>query len=72
MWVPEEAYAQYNVDTGEIRSWLISQLFFIQGIARTQSPTNINNAPESSTFGKIVQVNLPDVQWTNLAIEKSP
>ena len=43
-----------------------------QGIARTQSPTNINYAPESSTFGKIAEVNPPGVQWTGLALGEPP
>ena len=45
---------------------------FIQGIARTQSPTNINYAPESPTFGVIAEVNPPGVQWTGLALGEPP
>ena len=45
---------------------------FIQGIARTQSPTNINYAPESSTFGKIAKVKSPWVQWEILALGEPP
>jgi hypothetical protein len=43
--------------------WLFSYWYF-QGIARTQSPTNINYAPESPTFGVI-----GFVQWSDLAKE---
>ena len=45
---------------------------FVQGIARTQSPTNINYAPESPTFGVIAEVNPPGVQWTGLALGEPP
>ena len=45
---------------------------FIQGIARTQSPTNINYAPESSTFGKIAKVKRSGVQWNILALGEPP
>ena len=37
-----------------------------------RSPTNINYAPESSTFGKIAKVNPPGVQWTGLALGEPP
>ena len=47
-------------------------LRFYQGIARTQSPTNINYAPESPTFGVIAEVNPPGVQWTGLALGEPP
>ncbi len=36
---------------------------FCQGIARTQSPTTINYAPESPTFGVIAEVSQTGVQW---------
>ncbi len=42
--------------------------FRSQGIARTQSPTNRNCTPESSTFGKIARVNPTVVQWRGLAL----
>ena len=47
-------------------------VYFIQGRARTQSPTNINYASESPTFGAIAQVNPPGVQWTGLAVGEPP
>ena len=43
-----------------------------QGRARTQSPTNINYASESPTFGVIAEVNPPGVQWTGLALGEPP
>ena len=43
-----------------------------QGIARTQSPTNINYAPESPTFGVIAEVSPSGVQWTGLALGEPP
>ena len=45
---------------------------FNQGIARTQSPTIKNYAPESPTFGAIARVNLTEVQWKGLALEEPP
>ena len=43
-----------------------------QGIARTQSPTNKNNAPESSTFEMIAHVNQAEVQWKGLSEGEPP
>ena len=47
-------------------------LKFIQGIARTQSPTNKNYAFELPTFGVIVGVSRTEVQWSGLALEEPP
>ena len=44
----------------------------IQGIARTQSPTNKNDALELPTFGVIVGVSPTEVQWKSLALEEPP
>ena len=49
-----------------------SYYFIIQGIARTQSPTNINYAPESPTFGVIAEVSPTGVQWPGLALGEPP
>ena len=44
-----------------------------QGIARTQSLTNINYAPESFAFGKIEGVSHPGtVQWNSLTLGEPP
>ena len=43
-----------------------------QGIARTQSPTNKNDAFELPTFGVIVGVSRTEVQWSGLALEEPP
>ena len=45
---------------------------FYQGIARTQSPTNKNDALELPTFGVIVGVSPTEVQWRGLALEEPP
>ena len=47
-------------------------IFFYQGIARTQSPTNKNYALELNTFGPIVRVSPPEVQWESLTLEEPP
>ena len=47
-------------------------LYFIQGIARTQSPTNKNDALELPTFGVIVGVSPTEVQWKGLTLEEPP
>ena len=39
----------------------------IQGLARTQSPTTKNYAPELPTFGVIARVSPTEVQWKGLA-----
>ena len=52
-----------------------SQVFFwfiYRGIARTQSPTNKNYAPESYTFGMIASVNPTEVQWRGLSLGEPP
>lgn len=43
-----------------------------QGIARTQSPTNKNYAPELPTFGAIARVSPTGVQWKGLALGEPP
>ena len=43
-----------------------------QGIARTQSPTNKNYAAKFPTFGEIVGVNRPTVQWNSLVLGELP
>ena len=45
---------------------------FKQGIARTQSPTNKNYAAKFPTFGEIVGVNRPEVQWNSLVLGELP
>ena len=50
----------------------IYRSFFIQGRARTQSPTTRNCAPESPTFGAIARVNPTGVQWKGLALGEQP
>mgnify|MGYP000123266442 CR=1 FL=1 len=45
---------------------------FYQGIARTQSPTNKNYAPELPTFGAIARVSPTGVQWKGLALGEPP
>ena len=47
-------------------------LFKVQGIARTQSPTNKNYAPELPTFGAIARVSPTGVQWKGLALGEPP
>ena len=44
---------------------VFKQLFlpFYQGLARTQTPTTKNYAPELPTFGVIAGVNQTEVQW---------
>ena len=44
----------------------------LQGLARTQIPTNINYAVEFPTFGEIAGVNPTGVQWKGLALEEPP
>ena len=43
-----------------------------RGIARTQSPTNKNDAVELSTFEIIAGVNPTEVQWKGLALGEPP
>ena len=49
-------------------------MIFIEflGSARTQLPTNINYAPELSTFGIIARVSQTEVQWKGLALGEPP
>ena len=47
-------------------------MFLLQGLARTQIPTNINYAVEFPTFGEIAGVNPTEVQWKGLALEEPP
>ena len=44
----------------------------LQGLVRTQIPTNKNNALEFPTFGEIAEVNHSVVQWSSLALEEPP
>ena len=43
-----------------------------RGLARTQTPTNTNYAPEFPTFGEIARVSLTEVQWKGLALGEPP
>ena len=43
-----------------------------KGIARTQSPTTKNYAPELPTFGVIAGVSQTEVQWKGLALGEPP
>ena len=43
-----------------------------QGLARTQSPTTKNYAPELPTFGVIARVSPTEVQWKGLALRGPP
>jgi hypothetical protein len=43
-----------------------------KGIARTQSPTNKNDAFKLPTFGVIVRVSSTEVQWKSLTLEEPP
>ena len=47
-------------------------LFSSQGLARTQSPTTKNYAPELPTFGVIARVSPTEVQWKGLALRGPP
>ena len=47
-------------------------LLFFQGIARTQSPLRKNYALESPTFVVIAEVNLTEVQWKGLTLDRLP
>jgi hypothetical protein len=44
----------------------------LQGLARTQIPTNKNDDVEFPTFGDIAGVNHSLVQWSSLALEEPP
>ena len=45
---------------------------WLQGLARTQIPTNKNDDVEFPTFGEIAGVNHSWVQWSSLALEEPP
>ena len=51
---------------------VIISFCLIQGRARTQSPNNINYAPESFTLVKMTEVKQPEVQWISLALGEPP
>ena len=59
--------AEFQMD---ISSHNFHRLF--QGLARTQIPTNTNNAVEFPTFGEIAGVNPTGVQWKGLALGEPP
>ena len=61
-----------NVKKIETTSYSIIPCTNIQGIARTQTPTNKNYALELFTFETIVGVNLSVVQWTGLTQGEPP
>ena len=61
-----------NTVSSHVWEWNIIFGFKSQGIARTQSPSNKNCAPESSTFGMIARVNLSVVQCRGLALGEPP
>ena len=44
----------------------------LNGLARTQIPTNKNDDVEFPTFGEIAGVNHSLVQWSSLALEEPP
>ena len=52
--------------------WNVFFRSILQGLARTQIPTNINYAVEFPTFGEIAGVNPTGVQWKGLALEEPP
>ena len=54
------------------RSFDLEVVLSLQGLARTQIPTNINYAVEFPTFGEIAGVNPTGVQWKGLALEEPP
>ena len=43
-----------------------------RGLARTQTPTTTNYAPEFPTFGEIARVSPTEVQWKGLALGEPP
>ena len=59
-WVNFGALIRKGANIPEQKVFII---FIFQGIARTQSPTTINYAPESPTFGAIAKVSQTGVQW---------
>ena len=61
-----------NRKTGREKTGLLILPLVYQGIARTQSPTNKNYAPELPTFGAIARVSPTGVQWKGLALGEPP
>ena len=59
-------------DAKKPEEFMICNMIFNQGIARTQSPTNKNYAPESRTFGVIANVSQAEVQWKGLGLGGQP
>ena len=53
-------------------NYLVSFIVLYQGLARTQSPTQINCAPELPTFGVIAGVSPTEVQWKSLFLGEPP
>ena len=45
---------------------------YCRGLARTQTPTTTNYAPEFPTFGEIARVSPTEVQWKGLALGEPP
>ena len=72
-YVRQQPWAKSN-GLGEINQNVYSYniYFFHQGKARTQAPTNKNYALELNTFGPIVRVSSPEVQWESLTLEEPP
>ena len=57
----------------QLSTWQFLFYFvYIQGTARTQSPTTKNCTPELITFGLIARVSPSLVQWKGLALEEPP
>ena len=52
--------------------FMIFEMKVLQGLARTQIPTNKNDDVEFPTFGEIAGVNHSQVQWSSLALEEPP
>ena len=61
-----------NASKGVVQYFLWVWVSLLQGIARTQFPTNINYASEFPTFGEIAEVNPTAVQWKGLALGEPP
>ena len=70
-WSPDD-FGQHTFWQHHWRQQKCWILFFHQGIARTQFPTNKNYVLELPTFGVIVGVSLTGVQWRGLALEEPP
>ena len=70
-------YIQSSIYIGRSTLYFCRPLLFLifnefLGSARTQLPTNINYAPELSTFGIIARVSQIEVQWKGLALGEPP